>query len=56
MEPRRSGVRFRHMAEDFDVFLQPGFWVSLVLLFLLFAAAVAVIACSSNYAIPSILG
>jgi hypothetical protein len=44
------------MPEDFAVFTQPGFWVSLALLFLLFAAAVAVIAYSSNYAIPSILG
>jgi hypothetical protein len=44
------------MPEDFSVFVQPGFWISLALLFVLFAAGVAVIAYSSNYAIPSILG
>ena len=44
------------MGRDFSVFVQPGFWVSMALLFLLFAAAVAVIGYSSNLAIPSILG
>lgn len=44
------------MPKDFDVFAQPGFWISLALLFLLFVASVAVIAYSSNYAIPAILG
>lgn len=52
----RSVFRFRGMAEDFSVFAQPGFWISLALLGLLFAASVAVIAYSSNYAIPSVLG
>lgn len=52
----RHARRSRRMAEDFDVFVQPGFWISLALLFVLFAATVAVIAYSSNYAVPSILG
>jgi hypothetical protein len=44
------------MGRDFSVFAQPGFWISLALLGLLFAAAVAVIAYSSNYPVPSQLG
>ena len=44
------------MGRDFSVLLQPGFWIALALLFVLFAAGVAVIAYSSNYAIPSVLG
>jgi hypothetical protein len=44
---------FPVMGRDFSVFAQPGFWISLALLGLLFAAAVAVIADSSNYPVPS---
>lgn len=44
------------MGRDFDVLAQPGFWISLGLLCLLFAAAVAVIAYSSNYPVPTVLG
>lgn len=44
------------MGRDFSVFVQPGFWVSMLLLCVLFAAAVAVIAYSSNYAVPAVLG
>jgi hypothetical protein len=44
------------MPEDFEVFAQSGFWISLALLGLLFVAAVAVIAYSSNYPVPSQLG
>ncbi len=43
------------MGRDLDVFLQPGFWISLALLFVMFVAGVAVIAFSSNYAVPSVL-
>ena len=44
------------MGQDFSVFAQPGFWISMLLLCVLFAAGVAVIACNSNYAVPAVLG
>ena len=44
------------MGNDFSVFVQLGFWISLVLLAALYAAGVAVIAASATYPVPSILG
>jgi hypothetical protein len=56
LEPSLWRVRSPVMGRDFSVFAQPGFWISPALLGLLFAAAVAVIAYSSNYPVPSQLG
>jgi hypothetical protein len=55
-EPKRSALRSQLMRRDFNVFLQPGFWVALLLLAALYAACVAVIAMNSTYPVPSVGG
>jgi len=44
------------MERDFSAFLQPGFWISLGLLVLMYAAAVAVIVLNSSYPVPTVRG
>jgi hypothetical protein len=44
------------MSRDFSVLLQPGFWISVLLLTALYAAGVAVIAMNATYPVPSVAG
>jgi len=46
-------TRLFGVTRDFSVFAQPGFWIALALLGLLFAAGVTVIASVSTYPVPA---